>query len=133
MKTGNAAFNLILDDLLDVVVERLAKRLAVARDVQAPLVFTTHKDGPHIPGKSRRWMLEQIKAMPGARKVGRDWQILAKDYEAWAMAEDERRCRSMNRARREGPVKVQAPEPEDDLAKRAARSLDVQGFRRTRG
>lgn len=117
-----------LDDLIEAIAERVATKInsAPAR------IYTTNKRGPHIPGKSRRWMLTHVKTMAGARKVGRDWEIDISDYEAWASTEDARRCAENGRARPDTAVELNFSDPADDLARRAACSLDAQGYRRTR-
>jgi hypothetical protein len=127
---ANAALNTFFDDLVEAVAERVVAKLGQAK---APTVYTTHKNGPHIPRKTRRWMVAHIKDMPGARKVGRDWEISASDYEAWAKAEDARRCREGGSPYR--PLATAALSNSDDeveLRRRADRTLEVSGFRRTR-
>jgi hypothetical protein len=58
----------------------------------AATVYTTRNGGPHIPGKSPSWTKCNLKRMPGARKVGRDWQITPENYERWVANEDAKRC-----------------------------------------
>lgn len=72
-------------------------------------------------------MLRVIKTMPGAQKIGRDWTIRAADYEAWATAEDIRRCANQ-------PPGTDAPElPLDDsLDAQVERSIAAAGFRRSK-
>jgi hypothetical protein len=89
---GNATLHLMLDELIEAVAERVAKKLG--RPSEVTVVYTTHKSGPNIPGKTREWMLRRIKTMPGSRRVGRDWTIRATDYETWAAAQDCSRVRS---------------------------------------
>lgn len=135
--------------LTDEDVSRIAKAVAVElRQLNpfnmwnAPLplppatVYTTNKLGPHVPGKSRRWMLDHLSSMPGARKEGRDWVIDVDMYNAWATLKDLRRC---------GPKKRPAPpvhvpgkglrslkfDPAD-LDTRAERSLAAAGYRPTK-
>jgi hypothetical protein len=124
----------LLDSVLDLLAERVAARVLqiIGMPATQPVVYTTNKRGPHIPRKRRRWMVDRVKDMPNARKVGRDWEISAADYEAWAAAEDARRCATRARPRSETPTVVKSEPPANDLARRAARSLDAQGFRRTR-
>jgi hypothetical protein len=107
----------------------------------APLIYTTNKRGPYLPGKSRRWMLEHIPSMPGAHKVGRDWSIRAVDYDDWVTAEDARRCKLAGLKKVSGVVSTAArkasndisnEEDEAELLRRAERSLRAQGFRRSR-
>lgn len=103
----------------------------------APLVYTTNKRGPHLPGKSRRWMLEQIPSMPGAHKVGRDWSIRAVDYDAWVTAEDARRCKlaglkKVSTAARKASNDISNEEDEAELLRRAESSLRAQSLRRSR-
>lgn len=91
----NAAIKLdgVLELLAEAVAERVLARLGSSANTKA-VVYTSRKAGTHIPGKSRNWMLNKCKGMPGARKVGRDWTISVQDYEAWATAQDTSRCRS---------------------------------------
>lgn len=60
----------------------------------AATVYTTRNGGPHIPGKPPHWTKRNLKRMPGARKVGRDWQITPENYERWLANEDAKRCAS---------------------------------------
>ncbi|HEY2517659.1 MAG TPA: hypothetical protein VGI39_42610 [Polyangiaceae bacterium] len=71
--------------LADRVAEIIAARLGAIASAE---VYSTSKAGPHIPGKSRDWMLRHIKTMRGAVKVGRDWQIARVDFVAWQQARD---------------------------------------------
>lgn len=75
--------------MIEAVADRVARKLGHGTAV----VYTTHKSGPHIPGKTRSWMLRHVQAMPGARKVGRDWTIAASDFDAYAAAKDTSRMR----------------------------------------
>jgi hypothetical protein len=77
--------------LADRIAERVADRLGSGRTAD---IYTTRKGGPHIPGKSRDWMLRRIKEMPGARNVGKDWQITHADYERWLMEQDVSTCKA---------------------------------------
>lgn len=65
---------------------------ALASTPTATTAFTTAKAGPNVPGKSRAWALRNVKGMPGARKVGRDWVISVVDYERWVVAQDAARA-----------------------------------------
>jgi hypothetical protein len=134
-----------LDALFDELVETLACRLLARLErtaVAAPMVYTTSKRGPHLPGKTRRWMLEHVKLMPGAHKVGRDWTISASDYDAWVTAEDARRCKLAGLKKVSGVVSTATREASNDISneqgdeaelqRRAERSLRAQGYRRTR-
>ncbi len=56
-------------------------------------IYTTRTGGPHIPGKSRDWMLRRVKEMPGARKVHKDWQIARTDFEQWLTNQDVIMCK----------------------------------------
>jgi len=128
---SNLAIDTFLDQLVEAVAERVAKKLGGAVNPALPARYTTNKAGPHIPGKTRRWMREHIKSMPGARRVGRDWEISAADYEAWATAEDARRCESAIRPRRpaRGAV-VSAPATSKEAA--ALRAIEAAGFRQVK-
>ncbi len=90
------ASHLSLDGVIEQLAEAVAARVMtrLGGKGSAPLVYTTHKDGPNIPGKSHAWMVRMVKTMPGARKVGRDWTIAASDYDAWATAQDTSRVSS---------------------------------------
>jgi hypothetical protein len=120
-----------LGDVLDLLAERVAERVLERMGPKAVQVaYTTAKHGPHIPNKTRRWMMTWVRKMPGARKVGRDWHISAEDYEAWSRAEDERRC-STPRPPLARTGKLTSSSDEAELAHRAERSLRAQGFRPT--
>jgi hypothetical protein len=77
--------------------------LPLARLVPQPAtvtdVYTTRKSGPHVPGKSRHWMLRNAARM-GARKVGRDWQITPAEYERWLSKQDTKQCATPSRPAR---------------------------------
>ncbi len=88
------SFEILVDQLADMVAERIAKKLGGIPQIGGHVVYTTNKIGPHIPGKTRVWMRRMVKQMPGARKVGRDWTISAADYNVWAAANDTSRRRS---------------------------------------
>jgi hypothetical protein len=87
-------------------------------------------------------MLEHIRKMPGARKVGRDWVIAPVDYEAWLRAEDARRVALASKPRLPSIVRTKEvaaagndTTPADDeaeLQRRIVRSLQAQGLRRSR-
>lgn len=125
--------------LTDEDVDRIAARVvAKLRLVPPPdpTHYTTSKAGPHIPGKSRRWMLDHVCLIPGARKEGRDWVIAIAAYEAWATREDLRKCgvRKVQTA----PVHTSTKKlhsttfDEADLKARVARSMSAQGYRLTK-
>lgn len=79
-------------------------------------VYTSKKGGPHLPGKSRPWMVRNAKTIPGARKVGRDWVVAHADWERWLAEQDARRC--MPRARQ--------PEAREIAAKAVASLLNMR-------
>ncbi len=108
--------------LADHIAERVADRLGSGRTAD---IYTTRKGGPHIPGKSRDWMLRRIKEMPGARNVGKDWQITHADYERWLTERDMTKCKAA--ARPTGVNKT--PSNVRDLAEAA---LARAGFRATK-
>jgi hypothetical protein len=56
--------------------------------------YSSRKGSVHLPGKSRRWMLDHARDIPGARKVGRDWIVPQVAYERWLAAKDTARCRA---------------------------------------
>ncbi len=117
-----------LIERLKTIVEDALKRHSTPPP--SPLVFTTHKSGLHLPGKSRRWMLDHIRDMPGARKTGRDWEISATDFEAWKRAQDIRVVRLATARRPPKPVEVSVDLAEMELE--VERSLKAGGFRRSR-
>jgi hypothetical protein len=75
--------SVVFDALVELFTERLAERLA-DREREAPTHYTTSKQGPHAPGKSRRWCLDNLRHIPGARRVGRDWVVAVRDFDAWS-------------------------------------------------
>lgn len=79
----------LLDLLADRIADRVLERIGKAADGET---YTTAKGGPLLPGKSRDWMRRNVRGMPGARKVGRDWVIARADYEAWLAARDDARA-----------------------------------------
>jgi hypothetical protein len=66
-------------------IERAASQRAL------PDVYTTAPGGTH-PG-SRRWFLEHVRSMPGARRSGGKrgrgvvWSIARADFESWAKSD----------------------------------------------
>ena len=58
---GDVLLPVPLEELVDALVDRLSMRL---RAVAAREPYTTNKRGPHIPGKSRRWLLDHIHSSP---------------------------------------------------------------------
>ena len=110
-----------LDEVLDAIAERVAERVAKKLGHVAAAIYTTAKRGPHIPGRSRSWMLKHVRAMPGAQKTGRDWIISADDYRRWAAAQDAARVRRATAA--DAPVGPEAL---------AEAYLSELGFRPTR-
>ena len=128
-----------LDTLLDEIADRVATRMLSRLERGAlpssapPVVYTTHKDGPHLPGKTRRWMLEHVKNIPGARKVGRDWLIDASAYRAWLTAEDSRQCAKASERGVEARVASVTEEDDDEeIRRRVERSLSAGRHRRSK-
>ncbi len=84
--------------------------------------YSSRKGALHLPGKSRRWMLDHARGIPGARKVGRDWILSHADYVRWMAEQDAARCRTG------------APTVHDaDARTIAERTLANAGLRATRG
>lgn len=109
-------FEHLLRELAEEVAERVAAKVVERMTTHA--VYTTASRGPGIPGKSRAWCLRNIRTMPGARKVGRDWVITAEAYEAWLSERDDARF---------------APAPAaNDVDRLVKDSLRAAGFRRAR-
>ncbi len=106
----------LLDEIADRVADRILQKLGTAT---AGSVYTTAKAGPHIPGKSRAWMLRKVKTMPGARCVGRDWIISVEDFQRWATAMDAMRTRAVKR-------------PPTDVEALADAFLEEAGYRPTK-
>jgi hypothetical protein len=129
MMKSNLAWASLFDELVEAVAERVAKK--VAPTPTPPVTYTTNKRGPHFPGRSRRWMLDHIRSMPGARKIGRNWEISATDYEAWKSHEDAAQVRAASgAARRSGTGAVRSVDV-DELTERAKSSLRAAGYRRS--
>lgn len=121
---------IVLDAILEVLADKIAERLSERPASALPLIYTSSKRGPHFPGKSRRWTKEKIRHMPGARKVGRDWEITSTDYEAWKAEQDAAHVRSEVKPR---PLRRAELALDDaELAARAAKSLRAAGFRRSK-
>jgi hypothetical protein len=106
--------------LAEEIAKRVAERLGSGRMAD---IYTTRKGGPHIPGKSRDWMLRRVKEMPGARKVDKDWQIARTDFEQWLTNQDAIMCR------RAVPTANRTPNNVRDIAEAA---LARAGLRPTR-
>lgn len=121
-----------LDAMAEIIADRVLSKLLVRGivNVATPKVYTTHKAGPHIPGKSRRWMLDHLKSIAGARKVGRDWEIDVADYEAWAKAADRKATVNASAPRAKNDVSL--PTDEAALRHEARRALKAEGFRRSK-
>jgi hypothetical protein len=102
--------------LADRIAEAVACRLGAASSAE---VYSTSKLGPHVPGKSRDWMLRNVKRMRGAVKVGRDWQITRTDFLAWRREEDAADVRMT--------VKRAIIEPDDEAL--ASEALRNAGYR----
>jgi len=68
---------------------------APAKTAAAPLdeYYSSRKGAAHLPGKSRRWMLEKARQIPGASKVGRDWIVPRAAYAQWLTEQDVALCR----------------------------------------
>jgi hypothetical protein len=129
----------LAEKIAERVVERVLVRLGrLPAEPERPTAYTTHKSGPHLPGKTRRWMLDHARNIPGAKKVGRDWVISVEDYEAWCKAEDTRRCAGKrDRAVRAPapPTKVRSSVVDMDrkeLERRIDRSIVASGNRRSK-
>ncbi len=109
------------DTFIEQIAERVAERVAAKLGHVAVAVYTTAKRGPHVPGKSRAWMIKNVKVMPGGRKVGRDWIISSDDYQNWAAAHDA--------GRRRAPAKAV---PASSVEALAEACLATAGYRSTR-
>lgn len=82
----------ILDELADRVAARILEKLSAA-----PSFYGTGKGATLPPGKTRAWALRNIRTIPGARKVGRDWIVSISDFDAWATERDSERQRNASR------------------------------------
>jgi hypothetical protein len=125
----------VFDALLTEIAERVAD-IVVARLAAPSTHYGTGKAATLPPGKSRAWALRNVKRIPGARKIGRDWIVSVADFDAWMTDRDSERCRNSARPANDvappiHPAFEMAVSGEDRAA-RAARSLAAQGFRRTR-
>ena len=98
-----------LEPLIEEIADRVAKKVLVALQ-SAPTTttaYTTAKGGPNPPGKTRAWALRNVKTMPGAKRIGRDWVIPVVDYDRWATAQDANR---VTRRPAKGPTVSDADE-----------------------
>jgi hypothetical protein len=88
-----------LAGLIDALTEEVAARLA-ARNTR-PAFYTSNRRGPNLPGRSQLWCVRNMRHIPGAQKVGRDWVLSEEDYAAWvrSMASDPPRPQSSGAAR----------------------------------
>ena len=113
-----------LDELAELVAAKVLAKLS------APTTHysTASKSGTLPPGKSRAWALRNLKLVPGARKVGRDWVVSIADFEAWLSEQDSIRfAKSGERA-----VVREAIATEDELDRLATAGLTRAGLRRVR-
>lgn len=81
MKNHGPKVEAALAGLVSALAEEVAARLA-ARHAR-PAFYTSHKRGPNLPGKSPLWCVRNMRHIPGATKVGRDWVLSEEDYAAW--------------------------------------------------
>lgn len=88
--TIDSTVNGLIDLIADRVADRVVAKLGRSGDATS---YTTAKQGPHIPGKSRDWMRRHVRTMPGSRKIGLHWVISKADFDAWASAQDASRRR----------------------------------------
>jgi hypothetical protein len=84
--------------------------------------YSSRKGAVHLPGKSRRWMIDHAREIPGASKVGRDWIVPHSAYERWRAEQDAARCRATASIRT----------PDADARTIAERTLANAGLRPTR-
>jgi hypothetical protein len=85
--------------------------------------YSSRKGAPHLPGKSRRWMLDHAREIPGAKKIGRDWIVPHVAYVQWLADQDAARARA---------EAVPSPSQEADARTIAERTLANAGLRPTR-
>lgn len=107
---------------LDAVLDDLAERVAakVLAKLSAPSThYGTGRAAVLPPGKSRAWALRNLKLVPGAKKVGRDWIVSVADFEAWLTERDTRR-------------NVTPLRPANDAPDLLEESLRASGLRRIR-
>jgi hypothetical protein len=101
--------------------------LAQARNdsvVRSDGYYSSRKGAEHLPGKTRRWMLNNAKKIAGSTKVGRDWVVSHAAYAQWLAAEDAASCR----------VEVaSSPIHNTDAYMIAERTLANAGLRPTKG
>lgn len=74
--------------LYDFVTE-----LAASFDVSTsatPTHYVTSQRGPFPPGKSARWARRNLRHIPGAQLVGRDWRVSVADFDAWVASKQAR-------------------------------------------
>jgi hypothetical protein len=105
-------------------VSPVAPPLSVnTKGVPADGYYSSRKGSVHLPGKSRRWMREHAREIPGARKVGRDWIVSHEAYVRWLTEQDTARCRA---------AVVRSPSLEVEARLIAERTLANAGLRPTR-
>ncbi len=130
--SGRAAGGVASDAGFDAVLDALAERVAtkvLARLAGPTEHYGTSKSAVLPPGKSRAWAVRNVRRIPGAMKVGRDWIVPVAAFDAWLTEEDLRRCGA-------APAPKGAFVPDStshpSLAERADRTLLAAGLRRTR-
>ncbi len=116
----------ILDAFLDVLAERVAAKIA-EKTAGPSTHYGSGRSATLPPGKSRAWAVRNLKSIPGARKVGRDWVVSVDDYEAWLADRDAARFRQgIGETARAANDTV-------DVEALADQALAEAGLRRTRG
>lgn len=123
--------SIAFDAIIEVIAERVASRI-LARLGSPTTHYGSGRKASPPPGKSRAWAVRNLKTIPGARKIGRDWIVSVEDFDAWAADRDSARCGKIGRDARQ----VRGSSFENDNSEIAAlveSSLREAGLRRVRG
>ena len=122
-----------LTPLLRAIVRELAKETAalVVDELRSPAShYGTGKGATLPPGKTRAWALRNLKSIPGARKVGRDWIVSVADFDAWMV--DKASTFAAGAARKNRPAKRSSGAPSNDVDALAEEAFAAAGLRRIR-
>ncbi len=120
----------VLDTLVAAIAERVAA-IVLEKLGSATTHYGTSKSAALPPGKTRAWAMRNLRAIPGAKKIGRDWTISVEDFDAWLSERDA--ARHVRKSLGEGHARPHASnDVDDDFAAMIEADVRAAGYRRTR-